>query len=172
MKFPGTSLILIPLNCSLFSGSEVLNEWMTKWTNKSTFEETSEWRNQDGQGQSKVKCHHRENLWYICTMDNHVDHSFLLPRQGLWPGDVCCLVTWLARPGVSWFQKAESRRAREHAWHHVQEREHQRWKPEEPVWNGFSGQRRLVVGVGSQERAKVRIQEASESKEIGPSTLD
>ena len=29
-----------------------------------------------------------------------------------------------------------------------------------------------MVDVGSQERAKVRIQEASESKEIGPSTLD
>lgn len=29
-----------------------------------------------------------------------------------------------------------------------------------------------MVGTGSQERAKVRIQGASESKEIGPSTLD
>lgn len=29
-----------------------------------------------------------------------------------------------------------------------------------------------MVGIGSQERAKVKIQEASESKELGPSTLD
>lgn len=57
----------------------------------------------------------------IQTMDNHGDHSLLIPRQCLQPG-ACCLVTWLAWAGAGELQHAELQRAREHSWHHAQER--------------------------------------------------
>lgn len=132
---------------------------MNERTNKSTNEETRGWRSQGLLGQSKVESCHRQPHLYIYTMDNPID----IPSSD--PGKVC---------------RQEVRAA---WWPHwsAQELAGSSRLPTEPVFmasclrdstgdgsqrslpvcNGLSGQRRLVVGIGSQETAKVKIQETS-----------
>lgn len=97
-----------------------------------------------------------------CTT-TQLDQSLLVPGQHLQPGGTCCLLSWLAWPGVGGLQQVDPHRAGECSWHHAQERA-SAIEARGACLNESSRHRRVVVGIESPKKNKVKTQEATKDE--------